>query len=256
MNAEVVPRPHPPCPAHGDIAEIFPDIFFVQGEITMTKDVPFTMRFSRNMTILRQGNELTLVNSMRLSEEGLESLDKLGKVKHIFRLAAFHGSDDPFYKERYPDTTVWSIANTTYFPGFQRSSTPFFQSDKSMSETTSLPIKNASLIVIESSNQPEGLLKLSRDVGTILVSGDALQNWASPDRYFDCCSSVMMRAMGFIKPHNIGPGWIQNAKPAIAEVQSKLLIAYDHVLPAHGDPVVGQASSKYEPALRALQKKP
>ena len=57
-----------------------------------------------------------LINSLRLDEEGLAKLDELGKVTDVIRLGGFHGSDDPFYKERY-GATSWAIEGQVYFNG-------------------------------------------------------------------------------------------------------------------------------------------
>ncbi len=105
-------RSIPEAQPHGDISEPFPDIFFVTGSASLPLKVP--MRFSRNMTIIRQGEELILTNSVRLNNAGLKLLEDLGDVKHIIRLAGFHGMDDPFYKARY-GAKVWSVDGTVYF---------------------------------------------------------------------------------------------------------------------------------------------
>ena len=65
----------PPALPHGKLEQLFDDLFFVTGTMKM-KSPPLT--FSRNMTILREGNSLTLINSVRLDEDGLAQLDALG----------------------------------------------------------------------------------------------------------------------------------------------------------------------------------
>src|SRR4051812_4807672 len=100
-------RKHPPAFAHGRLHELFPDVFFVTGSLQMKSPLP--IRFSRNMTVVRDGEHLTLVNSVRLDAAGLEKLDSLGRVTDIVRLAGHHGMDDPFYKERY-GAKVWVVA--------------------------------------------------------------------------------------------------------------------------------------------------
>ena len=52
---------------HGEITEIFPDVFFVVGQSKFEfQDNKF--QFSRSMTVIRDGDRLTLVNSMRLND--------------------------------------------------------------------------------------------------------------------------------------------------------------------------------------------
>jgi len=75
----------------------------------------------------------------------------------------------------------------------------------------------------------------------VLISCDALQNWAEVDPYFDAASAEKMRALGLIEPANIGPGWHQAASPARADFGRLLRLPFDHLLPAHGTPIVGGA---------------
>jgi len=86
-----------PAYPHDPIKEIYPDIYLVHGSIRMGPG----LRISRNMIILRQGEDLTLINPVRLSAEGLNDLDALGKVINIVRLGDFHGLDNQFYIRRY-----------------------------------------------------------------------------------------------------------------------------------------------------------
>ena len=59
----------------------------------------------------------------------------------------------------------------------------------------------------------------------------------------------MMKRMGFLKPYNVGPGWLQFAKPSAREVRAILDIEFDHVLPGHGTAVIGGAKEKFRPAI-------
>ena len=83
------------------------------------------------------------------------------------------------------------------------------------------------------------------------MSGDSLQNWATPDRYFSLLARVAMRFMGFIKPHNVGPAWRKATTPSRAGLLGLLELPFDHVLPSHGEPVIGNARGLYRPALEA-----
>lgn len=244
-------REIPEASPHGELRELFPDVFMVTGSVTMKMPIP--MRFSRNMTVIRQGESLTLVGSMRLGDAGLAKLDGLGKVEHVIRLAGFHGMDDPFYKDRY-DAKVWVVKGQRYIAGFdakKKGAVPYFTADVEMDDTTELPIAGAQLFVFKSARPPEGLLLLERE-GGILVAGDSLQNWPRTDTYFNWPAKLMMKAMGFIKPHNVGPGWLKGAKPDVAEVRSVLDLDFDHLLPVHGDEVIGKAKAAYRPAIDGL----
>ena len=241
-------RELPAALPHGKLREVFDDIFFVIGSVRMPGPLP--MRFSRNMVVLRDGDSLTLVHSMRLNEEGLKQLDALGKVEHVVRLAGFHGMDDAFYKDRY-DAKVWAVKGHVYAPGFTNTTAKpkdnYFEADVYMDEDTPLPIGDASLVTFECL-AGEGILRLDRE-GGILITGDSLQNWGETNEYFTWMAKAAMRMLGFIKPHAVGPGWLKQAKPNLGQLREVLDLDFAHVLPVHGDPVVGNARDKYRPAI-------
>lgn len=242
-------RPHPVALPHGELRELFPDVFFVTGTMRMPGTMP--VRFSRNMTVIREGERLVIVNSVRLSDEGLRRLDALGKVTDVIRLASFHGSDDPFYKERY-GARVWTVKGQRYTNGFDaRSPDTYLTADVEMDSTTPLPLAGATLIAI-AATPPEGLLLIPRH-GGILISGDCLQNWGAPDQYFNGFSKLIMRAMGFIRPHNIGPAWLKRTTPPVSQLRALLELPFEHVLPAHGAPAQGGARDRYRPRIEALR---
>jgi hypothetical protein len=241
-------RTHPAASPHGQLAEVFPDVFFVTG--TMGMPGPLPVRFSRNMVVVRDGQRLVIVNSVRLSEEGHRQLDRLGKVTDVVRLAAFRGMDDPFYKERYGAKT-WTVKGQRYVSGFKMDAEPYYVPDVEMDDASALPLSSAKLYVI-GSRPPEGLLLLQRD-GGILISGDCLQNWDATDAYFSALAKPMMRMMGFIKPCNVGPAWLKATKPPASALQGILELEFQHVLPAHGTSVQGNAKERYRPSIEAAR---
>ncbi|MBL0215420.1 MAG: hypothetical protein IPQ07_16235 [Myxococcales bacterium] len=242
----LTPRPFPPAAPHGPLVEVFPDLFLVTGTMKLPGVMP--VRFSRNMTVVREGERLVLVNTVRLDEAGLAALDKLGKVTDVVRIAGNHGMDDPFYADRY-GAKVWVVKGQRYTAGFGTASPDvyFEPTGEMVAGSAGLPIAGAKLFVIDS-NPPEGLLLLPGH-GGVLISGDCLQHWAKPDEFFSPLAKIMMRLMGFVKPHNIGPGWVKNCKPPKPQLGALAAETYANVLPAHGTAVVGNASSLYKPAL-------
>jgi hypothetical protein len=220
-----------------------PGVYFVSGTVKMAGPI----RFSRNMTVVRQGDRLVIVNSVRLDDAGLAALDKLGKVTDVVRLAANHGMDDPFYADRY-GAKVWAVRGQRYVPGFKLDKPDiYFEPHNEMDETTELPIAGAKLYVIHATPN-EGLLVY----GDTIISGDCLQHWAKPDEYFSFLGGVMMRMMGFIKPHNIGPGWFKQCKPPKPEMRAILDLSFANVLPVHGAPVIGDAPGLYRAAIERV----
>jgi hypothetical protein len=210
------------------------------------------------MTIVKQTNgndELVLINTIRLNETGLAELKKLGKVKHILRIGGYHGMDDAFYVDRYKDATLWSVEKN-YFAGFESNSEPYMQAEHLLTEDSELHIKDATLHIIQSSTPKEGfiLLKNPSFRGNIVVSGDCLQNLQPKgDKYFNFAGSWMMWFMGFLKPHNIGPGWYAGAKVKKQDVLAALDLDFEHVIPGHGEICMGGATKKYETAAASLK---
>lgn len=239
---------HLPASPHGPIEEVFDGVWFVRGGVRMPMFLP--MRIGRAMTIVRGDDGLTLFNSVRMSDEGLRALDALGTVKHVIRLAGFHGRDDGFYRERY-GAKVYAIEGQKYERGLdpkKASPAPYMEPDEWLSERSPLPISDASLKVFSTCTPPEAICRLARE-GGILIAGDSLQHTPTPDEYYSFLAKIMMKRMGFMKPYNVGPGWLQFASPSAADVRSVLDLDFEHVLPAHGAPVIGGAREKYRPAI-------
>ncbi len=241
-------RPVPPAHPHGTLVEVFPDVYFVTG--TMRFPGPVPMMASRNMVVVRTDGGLVLVNSVRLDDAGLSALDALGKLAHVVRLAGFHGSDDAFYKERYA-ATVWAVAGQFYSEGFDTVRKPakvYFQADRELVVDGPLPM--AGRLYPFPSTPAEALLVLDQD-GGIVIAGDSLQNWTGPDAYFNWFGRTTMRMMGFFRPCNVGPGWLKQAKPSAQSLRGILDLPFAHVLPAHGEPVIGGAKERFRPAIEA-----
>lgn len=223
-----------PVMPHGALSEVFPGVFLVTGTSRPTF-AGSAWQFSRNMTVVRDGHELTVINSVRLDEAGLAELDALGRVKNVAKLGAFHGMDDRFYVERY-GATQWGLAGMTH-EGER-------EADRVLSIDGELPLAGASLFVFETSQQPEGLLLLERE-GGILISCDSLQNWAEVDRFFSDESAAKMVELGFIQPANVGPGWRMACKPEAKDFARLKALAFRHLLPAHGTPIRGDAHTQF-----------
>lgn len=234
----------PPAMPHGEFEEVLPNVFLVKGTCKIG-----VMRFSRNMIVIREGMDLTLVNTVRLNPEGLKKLESLGRVKNIIRLAAFHGMDDPFYKKRY-NPHVWSV-NAPYAKGFKKAvklDEIYFKADDLVINNQKGPIENSSFVVIDSAKPQEALLHINKG-GGILISGDALQNFEQTDQYFNFIGKLATKRMGLIKSHQVGPIWKKTVEPSMAQMRERLMLPFDVLLPAHGDPVMEGADLLYKEAL-------
>ena len=183
------PRPHPPALEHGEITPVFNDVFCVTGSLFFRAAPFLTIKGERNMVIVRDSEELTLFNTVRLSEQGLQQLESLGVVKHVVRVGSFHGMDDPFYKERY-GAHVWSV-NAPYAATFDQNTGPqdvYFEADTWLEPGSSLPLTNAEFIEISSSTPKESVVLLNRE-GGIVIPADCFQNLDPERPGSSCCGS-------------------------------------------------------------------
>lgn len=223
---------YPPALAHGEITEVFDNVFFVCGAMeTVLMDMDW--QFSRNMTIVKEGERLIIINSVRLNDQALAQLDQLGKVTDVIRLGALHGRDDAFYVDRY-QATYWAQ------PGINDNNLTVTE----LTASAQLPIADASLFEFTTTQLPEAILFLARE-GGIAIACDALQNWLSPDEYFCEHSIARMEAMGFFTPENVGPVWMQAATPAPDDFIKLKQQTFKHALCGHGAPLKDTAKEGY-----------
>jgi hypothetical protein len=229
-----------PVMPHGSLEEVLPDVFFVTGTSRPTF-LGRTWQYSRNMVVLRRGRELTLVNSVRLDDDGCAALEALGEVRHVVRLGAFHGMDDAFFVGRY-GATPWGLSGMEHDADIRAGAQEL--------TPTAAPLPST-LFRFESIALPEGILLLPEH-GGVAIPCDSLQNWAAPDAFFDAESIQPMRDLGFLAPCNVGPGWRMATQPAPSDFERLKQLAFEHLLPAHGAPVLGGASAAFAPAIHSM----
>jgi hypothetical protein len=222
-----------PALAHGPITEIFKDVFSVTGGFRFG----FGMSITRNMTIVRQGTELTLLNSVRLSPEGEKELEKLGNVKHLVRVGAFHGIDDPYYQQRY-SPTLWAPPKIKHLGSLK--------TDEELAPGHA-PIAKAQVFAFEHGKRAEVAILLEQDGGT-LITCDSYQNWST----FDGCSFMartMMPIMGF-GPAVIGGPWVKAMGTDVKQDFDRMMqLKFENLIPAHGTPIVGKAKESLPGAI-------
>ncbi len=234
---------YPSVTPHGEIQEIFKDVFIVQGSVFMMPE----FQISRNMIILREGESLTLISTIRLDEKTLEVLDALGKVENIVKLGAYHlgkhnGIDDPFYMDRYK-AKLWAMPEMTHKEGLETTN--------SLITDSIMPIKGLSLFNYESSKLPEGLLLINKE-GGILISCDSLQNWCEPDTFINEMALERLKEFGFIKPANVGPQWRNFCEPEDVEFKRVLDLDFKHLLPSHGQPILNTAKEEFRSTFKEI----
>ena len=214
---------YPPAYPHEGIQELFPDLFLVQGSITMGPGV----RFNRNMVIIRRGDDLTLVSTIRLNAGEEARLESLGKITNVIRLGNFHGVDDPWYVDRY-GAKFWCQ------PGSDNYDEP--RPDYLLEEGSPLPVDDAQLFVFRKTRSPESALLLPQE-GGILITCDSVQHWTDWN-YCNLRARIMMPLLGFRKGTLIGPPWRKFMTPeggSLEEDFRRLLdLEFRHHIGAHG----------------------
>lgn len=208
---------------HGDVETIGKDLFMVRGSIKMNPLV----RITRNMGIVRQGGELTLINPLRLNKTVEDNLKQLGEVKNIIRLGAFHGIDDPYYVNTY-GAKFWAQAGgTTYTEP---------RIDEALTEATELPFADGQLFTFKQSKQPECALLIKRE-GGMLFTCDAIQHYGNYS-YNNLLAKLMMPFIGFPRTTIVGPIWLKYMTPEEGSLETEfrdlLKLKFEKLLSAHG----------------------
>lgn len=217
---------YPAATPHSLPEQIAEDVYVVYGSIRINPVISFT----RNMVIVKSGEELTLVNPVRMNDEGLGALDKLGNVRHVLRLGPLHGIDDPFYVDRY-DAKMWAL------PGGTTYTTPAV--DQELAEGGELPFPYANLFVFQHMTEPEGALLLQRKTN-ILLTTDSIQSYATPPHkpHSTILARLLLPIMGFPNKTIIGPIWMKllvTDQDGMREEFRRLLnLDFDQLLSAHG----------------------
>lgn len=206
------PAPEP----HGALQPIFEDAWFVTGTVRFNPLV----RLIRNMAVLRHGEELTVVNPVRLDAEGEAALDALGKVTHLMKIGG-HGMDDAYYQDRY-GAKLWAADATD--PG------------ATLSEDTALPLPGVRVFRFRDTVKPEAALLVERE-GGLLLTCDSVQHWA-PHPLMSLGARIITALMGFQNPAQIGPPWRKIMTPPGGSLQADFermaALPFDKLLGGHG----------------------
>ena len=234
---------YPPPFAHGPIEEIMPDIFFVSGTSVLEYEGN-TIQKSNNMVIVRNGKELSLINTLRLKDGGLRALDKLGNVVNVIRLGIFHDRNDLFYVDRYK-AKLWAVRGMDHKNNNQ--------ADVLIGETNTIPFPGAFFFKFETTSYPEAIIHIAR-LGGILITCDSIKNWTRVDEYFSEKTAKEFLAQGLIAPVSIDTIWLGVMKPKKEDFSRLKQLKFRHLFSAHGEPIIDTAHEQLMPVLERLSK--
>lgn len=209
-----------PALPHGQLQELFPNVFVIRGSFPIAPLVTIP----RNMLVIRQGRDLTLVNAVRLSPEGERQLQELGTIQHLVKLGHFHTRDDPYYRGTFAPT-FWA-------------SVPTDAQTRELQDGGASPLDGASIFRFTAAKHGEAALVVQQAEGNLLVTCDSVQNWTDTDG----CSLVgalATRAMGLVSPAKIGPMWLKamaGDRPQVLRPDFDRLQQLDfaHLIAGHG----------------------
>ncbi len=233
-----------PALPHDNIEKIFENLYFVMGS-SITHHEGMNIQHSSNMTIVRNGEELTLINTIRLDDNGLQQLDSLGKVKNIVRLGAFHGKYDAFYLNHY-HAKLWALPGMKDDCGGGVNITP----DVVISSEGEIPFPECTFFVFETASYPEAILYLAQQ-GGILISCDSVKNWTLIDRFFSPETAKEHLAAGEIGPAKI-TFWSKACNVEASDFSRLMLLSFRHLIPAHGQPIINHANKAILSSIQQL----
>ena len=233
-----------PGPVFGTLEQVFDDVWWAWGTVRFAPGV----LFPRNMVIVRERGELVVLHPVLMPDEEQAKIEALGPIKHIVRLGAFHGMDDPRYLERY-QPTLWAPPGVDLPAGVT--------GPRQLEPGGELPIAGAKLFSFDRSKTPETAMLVPRH-GGVLLTCDSVQNWEA----ITGCSflgKAMSRMMGFKGRACIGPGWRKMCEPKDGtgfrpHFEALLEQDFRHAIGAHGAPMKDTAKDDLRAQVRRIYK--
>ena len=229
---------YPAAQRHDPIEELFEDVFWVHGSMRVGPG----MRINRNMVVLRDGSDLTLISPVRLNKDGEAALNALGTVKHVVRIGPAHGYDDRYYVEHY-GAEFWRhrIGGRYLIP----------KVTKELAEGAKLPVKDTELFAFEETKFPEFAILVKRD-GGLLITCDSLQNWVNR-RHCSLLARIVVPFIGIKLNTGISPIWkkamTREGGSLRPDFERLLELEFDHLIAAHGALCRGGAKARVREAV-------
>lgn len=222
-------KDYAPAYQHEPIKPLLENVYWVHGSVKMAPG----MYMNRNMIIIKEGDELVLVNPVRLEEIEEQHLKSMGKLKTIIRLGDFHGLDDQYYVDTF-GCEFWCQPKQTSYP--------HLLADKTISSQVKPPVSDAEFFIFSKALHPESALLL-RDK-KLLITCDSIQYWTDW-QHMTGAGKALLWMMGFRMGLFIGKPWLKRVSPRGASLEDDfnnlLKLDFDHLIAAHGKPLFNHA---------------
>lgn len=223
-----------PVTEHGELTKVFDNVYIVQGSCTMSMGI----RISRMMTIVVCGDDVTILNSVRVNEEVEEAILKLGTIKNLVRMSGAHGRDDLYFIEKFKPTYWWLEGEEPY-----DGCPPL---DKPLTEDGEGPFPEMKLLKLKNVKVPEVVIWIPDNGGTVLTC-DFIQNTLEPSNLASFVGRIISRRMGFVGECRCVPMWVSiNGKNHLEDYERMLEWEFENLIPAHGEAKVGNAKAACE----------
>ena len=178
------PKYRPVAP-HGDLEEVTDNVYVVMGSHVIVPG----LRIGFTMTIVKKGNELTLINPFRIRKDVEDQILNLGSIKHLVRLSSMHGACDQYFIDKY-QVTFWDLpAPEDKLP----------KGYKLIEESGQFPIDGAKILMMRDVKLPEAVVWIPNGGGTLLT-GDVIQN-GRPRPHGSLGGNLFTRGVGFLSGH-------------------------------------------------------
>lgn len=238
-------KKYPPVTPHGGLKKVLDNVYSLEGTFPMAPGV----RTGRSMTIVKRGDELTILNSIRVDDSTLEEIKKLGTIQNVVRLGNMHGADDPFYVDTF-QATFWQPQ------GLKDAPPAGLTHDKSLTNDGEKPISDMKFMTFQNAPSNDSVVWIPDNGGTVICC-DVLQNTCGPLPHCNLPGRVMTSLMGFRGECRCVPVW-RYAKCGSNHLESaEELLAWDwdNLFSGHGQPKIGGAKAIAEQNMRAVFKK-
>lgn len=226
---------------HSKIKQIFPDIFFVTGT-NITQHEGVTLQHSRNMIIVREQGKLSLINTVQLTEKGLDELASLGKIENVIKIGSFHGRDDAFYLDHF-DAKLWALT------GMEHQNNR--KADYNLTADGLMPFADCKIFTFNSSRFPEAVLHINQN-GGILVTCDSIKNWLARDKFFSDSTAKLYEKQKLFGYATVNEIWMQATQIDKSELLGLKELNFCHLLSAHGEPLLNNAHEHVVKSLSRL----